>query len=92
MNAVSVVRLVHPTASSDTPGAIETEIADNTQKRDTGAAEVPAEHPAGEVPLTGGRPGHAEDVAELVLFLASDRSRHISGSPVWTDGAQSLLM
>jgi hypothetical protein len=27
-----------------------------------------------------------------VLFLSSDRSRHISGSPVWIDGAQSLLM
>jgi hypothetical protein len=29
---------------------------------------------------------------ELVLFLASDRSRHISGTPVWIDGAQSLLI
>jgi NAD(P)-dependent dehydrogenase (short-subunit alcohol dehydrogenase family) len=72
--------------------AIETEIGDNTQTRNTEAAEVPAEYPAGEIPLTGKRPGRAEDVAELVLFLSSDRSRHISGSPVWTDGAQSLLM
>jgi NAD(P)-dependent dehydrogenase (short-subunit alcohol dehydrogenase family) len=74
------------------PGAIETEIADNTRKRDAEAAEVPAEYPEGEIPLTGGHPGRAEDVAELVLFLASDRSRHISGSPVWIDGAQSLLV
>jgi NAD(P)-dependent dehydrogenase (short-subunit alcohol dehydrogenase family) len=74
------------------PGAIETEIGDNTQARNTEAAEVPAEHPAGEIPLTGKRPGRAEDVAELVLFLSSDRSRHISGSPVWIDGAQSLLV
>ena len=34
----------------------------------------------------------AEDVAELVLFLASDRSRHISGTPIWINGAQSLLV
>ena len=74
------------------PGAVETEIGDNTQTRNTEAAEVPAEYPAGGIPLTGQRPGRAEEVAELVLFLSSGRSRHISGSPVWIDGAQSLLM
>jgi NAD(P)-dependent dehydrogenase (short-subunit alcohol dehydrogenase family) len=74
------------------PGAIETEIDDNTQKRDTEAAKVPAEFPEGTVPLTRGASGAAEDVAELVAFLASDRSQHISGSPIWIDGAQSLLV
>jgi NAD(P)-dependent dehydrogenase (short-subunit alcohol dehydrogenase family) len=74
------------------PGAIETEISDNTQQRHTEAAEVPAEYPAGEIPLTGERPGRSKDIAELVLFLSSNRSRHISGSPVWIDGAQSLLV
>ena len=39
------------------PGAIETEIGDNTLARDTEAAEVPAEYPAGEIPLTGKPPG-----------------------------------
>jgi NAD(P)-dependent dehydrogenase (short-subunit alcohol dehydrogenase family) len=34
----------------------------------------------------------AEDVAELILFLASDRSRPITGTPVWIDGAESLLV
>jgi len=74
------------------PGAIDTEIDDNTQKRNTEAARVPAEYPEGNIPLTGGEPGKAEDVAELVLFLLSDRSRHITGTPVWIDGAQSLLI
>jgi NAD(P)-dependent dehydrogenase (short-subunit alcohol dehydrogenase family) len=74
------------------PGAIETEIEDNTQARHTEAVKIPTEYPAGEIPLTGHRPGSAENVAELVLFLASDRSRHVSGSPIWIDGAQSLLM
>jgi NAD(P)-dependent dehydrogenase (short-subunit alcohol dehydrogenase family) len=74
------------------PGAIESEISDNTKKRDTDEAKVPAEFPEGTVPLTGVKPGTAEEVADLVLFLASDRSRHISGTPIWIDGAQSLLV
>jgi len=74
------------------PGAIETEIDDNTSKRDAEKAAVPAEFPEGKVPLTGGQPGTAEQVADLVVFLGSDRSSHISGSPIWIDGAQSLLL
>ncbi|MFL5128863.1 MAG: SDR family oxidoreductase [Microvirga sp.] len=74
------------------PGKIGTEISDNTEKRDTQEAEVPAEYPAGSIPLTGQEPGTSEEVAELVLFLASDRARHITGTPVWIDGGQSLLV
>ena len=74
------------------PGAIESEIDDNTDRDNVEKARVPAEYPEGTVPLTRGKPGTAEDVAELVLFLASDASRHISGTPVWIDGAQSLLV
>ncbi|HVW92836.1 MAG TPA: SDR family NAD(P)-dependent oxidoreductase [Devosia sp.] len=74
------------------PGAIETEISDNTHQRHTERAKVPAEFPEGTVPLTRGKAGTAEEVAELVAFLASDRARHITGTPVWIDGAQSLLV
>ena len=74
------------------PGAIGTEISDNTKKRSTGQAKVPANYPKGTVPLTDGEAGTAEEVAELALFLATDRSRHISGTPIWIDGAQSLLV
>lgn len=74
------------------PGAIESEIDDNTDRDNVEKAKVPAEYPEGTVPLTRGKPGTAEDVAELVLFLASDASRHITGTPVWIDGAQSLLV
>jgi len=74
------------------PGKIETEIEENTSHRDTEEAQVPAEYPQGNIPLTGSEPGTSEDVAELVLFLASERSRHITGTPVWIDGAQSLLV
>lgn len=74
------------------PGAIDTEIDDNTEKRDLAEARMPADYPEGTIPLTGGEPGTAEEVAELVLFLVSDRSRHITGTPVWIDGGQSLLV
>ena len=74
------------------PGAIGTEIDDNTKKRKTEKAKVPADYPEGTVPLTDGEAGTAEEVADLAVFLASDRSRHISGTPIWIDGAQSLLV
>lgn len=74
------------------PGAIESNISESTEKRNTGEAKVPAKFPKGTVPLTEGKPGKASDVADLCVFLASDRSRHISGTPIWIDGAQSLLV
>lgn len=74
------------------PGKIATEITENTEQRNTEKAEVPAEYPAGNIPLTGKEPGTSEEVAELVLFLVSERSRHITGTPVWIDGGQSLLV
>ena len=73
------------------PGAIDTEIDDSTKKRDVEEAKEPAEFPAGKIPLTDGKPGTSEQVAQLVLFLASDASSHITGTPVWIDGAESLL-
>lgn len=74
------------------PGKIETRIPDNTSWRNTEEAEVAAEYPQGEIPLTKGEAGTSDEVAQLVLFLASDRARHITGTPVWIDGGQSLLV
>ena len=64
------------------------EISDNTNSRNLEEAEVPVEYPEGEIPLTGKQPGSSADVAELILFLASDRAKHITGTPVWIDGAE----
>lgn len=72
------------------PGAIESSIDENTERENEDIKE-PVEFPEGEIPLTDGKPGKAEDVADLVLFLASDMSKHISGTEIWIDGAQSLL-
>jgi NAD(P)-dependent dehydrogenase (short-subunit alcohol dehydrogenase family) len=73
------------------PGAIETRIDDNSEARDLEEVREPVEFPEGDIPLTDGVPGTSEQVAQLVLFLASDASSHISGTEVWIDGAQSLL-
>jgi NAD(P)-dependent dehydrogenase (short-subunit alcohol dehydrogenase family) len=73
------------------PGKIETEIEESTERRDLDKAKEPVEFPEGDIPLTDGKPGKAEQVAKLVLFLASDDSDHITGTPVWIDGGQSLL-
>jgi NAD(P)-dependent dehydrogenase (short-subunit alcohol dehydrogenase family) len=74
------------------PGAISTGIEESTEKQDVEQAREPAKYPEGSIPLTDGEPGTSEEVAELVLFLASDASRHITGTPIWIDGAQSLLI
>ena len=73
------------------PGAIETNIEESTEKRDVEEEKEPAEYPEGTIPLTRGEPGKASQVAELVAFLASDQSSHISGTEIYIDGAQSLL-
>lgn len=73
------------------PGAIETNIDDSTTKRAEEETAIPVVWPEGQVPLTGGRPGRAEDVAHLIAFLVSDASSHITGTPVWIDGGQGLL-
>ncbi|QDS92842.1 Glucose 1-dehydrogenase [Roseimaritima multifibrata] len=73
------------------PGAIESNIHGKTEKQDLATIETPVEFPAGKIPLTAGKKGKAEDVAKLTIFLASDAASHITGTPVWIDGAQSLL-
>lgn len=71
------------------PGSIDTDIDDNSQKRNVDKVRIKAKFER-EIPLWN-KPGKADDVAELALFLASDASRHITGTPVFIDGAESLL-
>jgi NAD(P)-dependent dehydrogenase (short-subunit alcohol dehydrogenase family) len=73
------------------PGAITTQIEESTEKRDLEKVKEPVEYPEGAIPLTDGKPGSSEQVAQLVLFLASDAASHITGSEIWIDGGQSLL-
>jgi NAD(P)-dependent dehydrogenase (short-subunit alcohol dehydrogenase family) len=73
------------------PGAIETNIDENTERRDLEEITEPVEFPEGKIPLTDGKPGTSQQVAQLVLFLASEASSHITGTEVWIDGGESLL-
>ncbi len=73
------------------PGAIDTNIEQSTERRDLEEIQEPVEFPEGKIPLTDGKSGTSEQVAQLVLFLASDASTHITGTEMWIDGGESLL-
>ncbi|GAB6940424.1 SDR family NAD(P)-dependent oxidoreductase [Isoptericola variabilis] len=73
------------------PGAIDTEIDDNTEQRHTDGLGVPAEFPEGQIPLTGEEPGIAAQVAATIAYLVSDAASHVTGTEVFVDGGQSLV-
>ncbi|MBU9713427.1 SDR family oxidoreductase [Evansella tamaricis] len=73
------------------PGAIQTNISQNTTpKGNLKEVKIPVDYPEGSEPLEHG-PGSPEQVAELVSFLSSSRSSHITGTEIYIDGAESLL-
>jgi NAD(P)-dependent dehydrogenase (short-subunit alcohol dehydrogenase family) len=74
------------------PGSIKTRLSENTWRRNTEAARFPVEFPAGTVPLTNGLAGTVQDIAQTVAFLCSDAAKHITGTPVYIDGGQSLVI
>lgn len=73
------------------PGAIDTNIDENTTERNTDAIKQPVEFPNGAMPLKGEGMGSPKQVAQLITFLLSDNASYISGTEMWIDGAQSLL-
>ena len=74
------------------PGAIESDIHDKTKRRNLEKIETPVEFPDGNIPLSDGEFGKPEQVASMVAFLLSDLSDHITGTPIWIDGGQSLIV
>lgn len=73
------------------PGSIDTNIGESTEMvPDVEKIRIPVEYPDGDQPLRRG-PGRAEEVANLVLFLASDEASHITGTEIYIDGAESLI-
>jgi NAD(P)-dependent dehydrogenase (short-subunit alcohol dehydrogenase family) len=74
------------------PGAIETNIGQNTEQRNLEREREPVKFEKGSsIPLTRGEAGTPEQVAKLVLFLATDNSDHITGTEIWIDGGSTLL-
>lgn len=74
------------------PGVTETPMARAVWERGIGSAEG---HIAGDLarfrpPIPLGRVAQPEDVAEAVLFLASDASRHVTMTEIVVDGGASL--
>jgi NAD(P)-dependent dehydrogenase (short-subunit alcohol dehydrogenase family) len=67
------------------PGVIDTSMADDFSEIFSGLGPKETVMKV----MTTGRPGTPEEVADLILFLASDRASFISGASIVIDRAQS---
>lgn len=69
------------------PGTVSTAIGGEPRGLERVRYDRHAEPP---FPLTG-KPADPAQIAELVAFLVSDAASHITGTPVWIDGGESIL-
>ena len=74
------------------PGAIETKIDDNTVWRSWKKIRLRRKFPDGLATISKGEPGSANQVADAVVFLASDAASHITGTEITIDGGESLQL
>lgn len=72
------------------PGAITTNLGERTYRRNLDVVTYDVRLPDRFPPLNG-RPGTPEEIADLVLFLASDASRYITGAEILIDAGLTLL-
>jgi NAD(P)-dependent dehydrogenase (short-subunit alcohol dehydrogenase family) len=71
------------------PGAIRTNIGERTYRRNLDRVDYKFQPPAKWPPLRG-ESAAASEVADLVLFLASDSSRYMTGAELLIDAAYTL--
>ena len=73
------------------PGAVLTNIGENTIARNLDRVKIPVEFPRGWMPLRNDRADPAQ-VARVIAFLLSDDASHVTGTEMWIDGGESLLI
>ena len=77
------------------PGSFKSEIDNNTFPRNAESIEMcpdRSDFPRGAIPMTRGKTGDPAQIGKLLTFLAADDAQHISGTEIWIDGAESLLV
>ena len=72
------------------PGAIRTNIGERTYRRNLEPVTYDLKLPEHFPPL-GARSAEASEVADLVLYLASDASRYMTGADLLIDAGYTLL-
>ena len=74
------------------PGWIDTDITVTQTFKNTDYFKQWVEYPYGVIPLTDGELPSPDCVAKVIAFLLSEDASHITGTEVYIDGGESLVL